>query len=71
MVTVSAALVSTGTATTTAIGTATMIAAEARGIGAPTTGVTNTANMDTGGAFGSNTVFNVGSAKVGAGAPRQ
>jgi hypothetical protein len=58
-VTVSAATASIGTATTTAT--------YGMGTGATTTGVTKTVNLGTGGASGSNTVVNIGSATAGAG----
>jgi hypothetical protein len=58
-VTVSAAAASIGTATTTAT--------YGMGTGATTTGVTKTLNLGTGGASGSNTVVNIGSATAGAG----
>jgi len=58
-VTVSAAAASIGTATTTAT--------YGMGIGATTTGVTKTVNLGTGGASGSTTVVNIGSATAGAG----
>ena len=58
-VTVSAASASIGTATTTAT--------YGMGTGATTTGVTKTVNLGTGGASGSNTVVNIGSATAGAG----
>ena len=58
-VTVSAASASIGTATTTAT--------YGMGIGATTTGVTKTVNLGTGGASGSTTVVNIGSATAGAG----
>ncbi len=57
-VTVSAALASIGTATTTAT--------YGMGTGATTTGVTKTVNLGTGGASGSTTVVNIGSATAGA-----
>ena len=58
-VTVSAASASIGTATTTAT--------YGMGNGATTTGVTKTVNLGTGGASGSTTVVNIGSATAGAG----
>ena len=58
-VTVSAASASIGTATTTAT--------YGMGTGATTTGVTETVNIGTGGASGSTTVVNIGSAIAGAG----
>jgi hypothetical protein len=58
-VTVSAASASIGTATTTAN--------YGMGTGATTTGVTKTVNLGTGGASGSTTVINIGSATAGAG----
>lgn len=58
-VTVSAASASIGTATTTAT--------YGMGTGATTTGVTKTVNLGTGGAPGSTTVVNIGSATAGAG----
>ena len=58
-VTVSAASASIGTATTTAT--------YGMGTGATTIGVTKTVNLGTGGASGSTTVVNIGSATVGAG----
>jgi hypothetical protein len=58
-VTVSAASASIGTATTTAT--------YGMGTGATTTGVTKTVNLGTGGASGSTTVVNIGSATAGAG----
>jgi len=57
-VTVSAASASIGTATTTAT--------YGMGTGATTTGVTKTINLGTGGASGSTTVVNIGSATAGA-----
>jgi hypothetical protein len=57
-VTVSAASASIGTATTTAT--------YGMGTGATTTGVTKTLNLGTGGASGSTTVVNIGSATAGA-----
>jgi len=57
-VTVSAAAASIGTATTTAT--------YGMGTGATTTGVTKTVNLGTGGASGSTTVLNIGSATAGA-----
>lgn len=58
-VTVSAASASIGTATTTAT--------YGMGTGATTTGLTKTVNLGTGGASGSTTVVNIGSATAGAG----
>ncbi len=58
-VTVSSAVVTIGTAITTA--------AYGMGTGANTTGVTKTVNLGTGGAAGSTTVVNIGSATAGAG----
>ncbi|WP_423207697.1 DUF2793 domain-containing protein [Paracoccus yeei] len=58
-VTVSAASASIGTATTTAT--------YGVGTGATTTGITKTVNLGTGGASGSTTVVNIGSATAGAG----
>lgn len=58
-VTVSAAAATIGTATTTAT--------YGLGTGATTTGVTKTVNLGTGGASGSSTVVNIGSATAGAG----
>ena len=58
-VTVSAASASIGTATTTAT--------YGMGNGVTTTGVTKTVNLGTGGASGSTTVVNIGSATAGAG----
>jgi hypothetical protein len=58
-VTVSAAAASIGTATTTST--------YGMGIGATTTGVAKTVNIGTGGASGSTTVVNIGSATAGAG----
>ena len=58
-VTVSAAAASIGTATTTAT--------YGMGTGATTTGVSKTVNLGTGGASGSTTVLNIGSATAGAG----
>ncbi len=58
-VTVSAAAASIGTATTTAT--------YGMGTGATTTGITKTLNLGTGGAPGSTTVVNIGSATAGAG----
>lgn len=58
-VTVSAASASIGTATTTAT--------YGMGTGATTTGVTKSVNLGTGGASGSTTVVNIGSATAGAG----
>jgi len=58
-VTVSAASASIGTATTTAT--------YGMGTGATTTGFTKTVNIGTGGASGSTTVVNIGSATAGAG----
>jgi hypothetical protein len=57
-VTISAAAATIGTATTTAT--------YGIGTGATTTGVTKTVNIGTGGASGSNTVLNIGSATAGA-----
>jgi len=57
-VTISAASASIGTATTTAT--------YGMGTGATTTGVTKTVNLGTGGASGSTTVVNIGSATAGA-----
>jgi hypothetical protein len=57
-VTVSAASASIGTATTTAT--------YGMGTGATTTGITKTVNLGTGGASGSTTVVNIGSATAGA-----
>ena len=59
IVTVSAAAATIGTATTTAT--------YGMGTGATTTGVTKTLNLGTGGANGSTTVINIGSATAGAG----
>jgi hypothetical protein len=58
-VTVSAAAATIGTATTTAT--------YGMGTGATTTGVTKTVNLGTGGASGSTTIVNIGSATAGAG----
>ncbi len=58
-VTISGAAVSIGTSTATAT--------YGMGIGATTTGVTKTVNLGTGGASGSTTVVNIGSATPGAG----
>ena len=49
------------------IGTSTATATYGMGVGATTTGVTKTLNIGTGGASGSNTVVNIGSATSGAG----
>ena len=69
--TFSGTLTASGTVTVSAaaatIGTATTAATYGMGTGATTTGVTKTVNLGTGGASGSNTVVNIGSATSGAG----
>ena len=69
--TFSGTLTASGTVTISAaaatIGTATTTATYGMGTGATTTGVTKTLNLGTGGASGSNTVVNIGSATAGAG----
>lgn len=69
--TFSGTLTASGTVTVSAaaatIGTATTTATYGIGTGATTTGVTKTMNLGTGGASGSNTVVNIGSATAGAG----
>ena len=56
----------TVSATSASIGTATTTATYGMGTGATTTGVTKTVNIGTGGASGSITVVNIGSAAAGA-----
>ena len=69
--TFSGTLTASGTVTVSAaaatIGTATTTATYGMGTGATTTGVTKTLNLGTGGANGSTTVVNIGSATAGAG----
>jgi len=69
--TFSGALTVSGTLTTSGatatIGTSAATATYGMGTGATTTGLTKTVNLGTGGASGSNTVVNVGSATAGAG----
>jgi hypothetical protein len=69
--TFSGTLTASGTVTISAaaatIGTATTTATYEIGTGATTTGITKTVNIGTGGASGSNTVLNIGSATAGAG----
>ncbi|TYB86017.1 DUF2793 domain-containing protein [Oceaniovalibus sp. ACAM 378] len=65
--TLSASGTVTVSAATATIGTATTTATYGIGIGATTTGVTKTLNLGTGGANGSTTVVNIGSATSGAG----
>ncbi len=69
--TFSSTLTASGTFTVSAaaatIGTATTTATYGMGTGATTTGVTKTVNLGTGGASGSTTVLNIGSATAGAG----
>ncbi len=69
--TFSGTLTASGTVTvsgaTATIGTATGTAAYGFGTGATTTGLTKTVNLGTGGASGSTTVVNIGSATAGAG----
>ena len=69
--TFSGTLTASGTVTvssaTATIGTATGTATYGVGTGATTTGVTKTVNLGTGGASGSTTVVNIGSAIAGAG----
>ena len=69
--TFSGTLTASGTVTvsgaTATIGTATGTATYGMGTGATTTGVTKTVNIGTGGASGSTTVVNIGSATTGAG----
>ncbi|WP_347268342.1 DUF2793 domain-containing protein [Paracoccus sp. (in: a-proteobacteria)] len=69
--TFSGTLTASGTVTVSAasasIGTATGTATYGMGTGATTTGVTKTVNLGTGGASGSTTVVNIGSATAGAG----
>ncbi|SDG13764.1 DUF2793 domain-containing protein [Rhodobacter capsulatus] len=69
--TFSGTLTASGTVTVSAasatIGTATGTATYGMGTGATTTGVTKTVNIGTGGASGSTTVVNIGSATAGAG----
>ena len=69
--TFSGTLTASGTVTVSAasatIGTATTTASYGMGTGATTTGVTKTVNIGTGGASGSTTVVNIGSATAGAG----
>ena len=56
----------TASASTATIGTSTATATYGVGTGATTTGVTKTVNLGTGGASGSTTILNVGSATAGA-----
>jgi len=69
--TFSGTLTASGTVTVSAasatIGTATTTATYGMGTGATTTGVTKSVNLGTGGASGSTTVVNIGSATAGAG----
>ncbi len=69
--TFSGTLTASGTLTVSAaaatIGTAATSATYGLGTGATTTGLTKTVNLGTGGAAGSNTVVNIGSAVAGAG----
>ena len=69
--TFSGTLTASGTVTTSGatatIGTSTGTATYGMGTGATTTGVTKTVNLGTGGASGSTTVVNIGSATAGAG----
>ncbi len=69
--TFSGTLTASGTVTVSAaaatIGTATTTATYGMGTGTTTTGVTKTVNIGTGGANGSTTVVNIGSATAGAG----
>ena len=69
--TFSGTLTASGTVTVSAaaatIGNATTAATYGMGTGATTTGVTKTVNLGTGGAAGSTTVVNIGSATAGAG----
>lgn len=57
----------TASAATATIGTSAATATYGLGTGATTTGLTKTVNLGTGGASGSNTVVNIGSATAGAG----
>ena len=57
----------TASGATATIGTSTATTTYAVGTGATTTGLTKTVNLGTGGASGSNTVVNIGSATAGAG----
>ena len=57
----------TASGATATIGTSTATATYGMGTGATTIGVTKTVNLGTGGAAGSTTVVNIGSATVGAG----
>ena len=70
-VSVTGTLTASGTVTVSAaaasIGTAITAATYGMGTGATTTGVTKTLNLGTGGASGSTTVVNIGSATAGAG----
>ena len=68
VLTVSGTLTTSGAAAT--IGTSLATATYGMGTGATTTGITKTVNLGTGGASGSSTVVNIGSATPGAGAPR-
>ena len=69
--TFSGTLTASGTVTVSAaaatIGTATTTATYGMGTGATTTGIAKTVNLGTGGANGSTTVLNIGSATAGAG----
>ena len=69
--TFSGTLTASGTVTVSSaaatIGTSAATATYGMGTGATTTGVTKTVNLGTGGASGSNTVVNIGSATAGAG----
>jgi len=69
--TFSGTLTASGTVTVSAaaatIGTSTATATYGLGTGATTTGLTKTVNLGSGGASGSNTVVNIGSATAGAG----
>jgi hypothetical protein len=57
----------TASAATATIGTSAATSTYGLGTGATTTGLTKTVNLGTGGASGSNTVVNIGSATAGAG----
>ena len=57
----------TASAATATIGTSVATATYGMGTGATTTGLTKTVNLGTGGASGSNTVVNIGSATAGTG----
>ena len=64
--TLTASGIVTVSAASASIGTATATATYGMGTGATTTGVTKTVNLGTGGASGSTTVVNIGSATAGA-----